>query len=124
MADKAVITNGAFDSQNIAFWDEDRKEYRAYWRYMAGAEAIRSIRTARSKDFITWTDEQDLKYGDAPETQLYTNVTKSYYRAPHIMIGFPVRYVSRKWSASHNQLPDLANRKLAVWATVHCLVSG
>ena len=112
MKDTVVITNGAFDSQNIAFWDEDRKEYRAYWRWMAGKEYIRSIRTARSKDFINWTDEQDLKYGDAPQIQLYTNVIKSYYRAPHLMIGFPVRYVSRKWSSSHDQLPDLANRKL------------
>ena len=112
MHDKAVITDGAFDSQNLAFWDEHRKEYRAYWRYMAGEEHIRSIRTARSKDFINWTDQQDLAYGDAPEIQLYTNVIKTYYRAPHIMIGFPIRYVSRGWSSSHDQLPDLANRKL------------
>ena len=112
MHNKAVITDGAFDSQNLAFWDEHRKEYRAYWRYMAGEEHIRSIRTARSKDFVTWTDQQDLKYGDSPEKQLYTNVIKTYYRAPHIMIGFPVRYVSRKWSSSHDLLPDLENRKL------------
>ena len=31
--DKAVITDGAFDSQNLAFWDAARGEYRAYWRY-------------------------------------------------------------------------------------------
>lgn len=30
---KPVITHGAFDSQNLAFWDSDRNEYRAYWRY-------------------------------------------------------------------------------------------
>ena len=113
MHEKAVLTDGAFDSQNLAFWDEYKKEYRAYWRYMAGKEAIRSIRTARSKDFINWTDQHDLYYGNkAPETQLYTNVIKTYYRAPQMVIGFPVRYVSRKWSASHRQLPDLANREL------------
>ncbi len=112
MYDHVVLTDGSFDSQNLAFWDEYKKEYRAYWRYMAGKEAIRSIRTARSKDFIHWTDVKDLQYGDAPETQLYTNVIKNYYRAPQLVIGFPVRYVSRKWSASHRQLPDLANREL------------
>ena len=32
LADKPVITDGAFDSQNLAFWDPVRKEYRAYWR--------------------------------------------------------------------------------------------
>ncbi len=30
--EKAVITEGAFDSQNIAFRDADRAEYRAYYR--------------------------------------------------------------------------------------------
>ena len=30
MSDKAVITKGAFDSQNLAFWDATRHEYRAY----------------------------------------------------------------------------------------------
>lgn len=112
MHPKAVLTDGSFDSQNLAFWDVYRKEYRAYWRYFAGKEAIRSIRTARSTDFVHWTDQHDLQFGDAPQTQLYTNVVKNYYRAPQLMIGFPVRYVSRKWSASHDQLPDLANRKL------------
>jgi len=32
LADRAVITQGAFDSQNLAFWDPVRKEYRAYSR--------------------------------------------------------------------------------------------
>lgn len=30
MADEPVITAGAFDSQNLAFWDPVRKVYRAY----------------------------------------------------------------------------------------------
>jgi len=28
--EEPVITNGAFDSQNLAFWDSERDEYRAY----------------------------------------------------------------------------------------------
>ena len=32
MSDAPVITDGAFDSQNLAFWDPLRGEYRAYWR--------------------------------------------------------------------------------------------
>mgnify|MGYP003725210279 CR=1 FL=1 len=27
-----MISNGAFDSQNLAFWDEVAGKYRAYWR--------------------------------------------------------------------------------------------
>ncbi|MGX5819313.1 hypothetical protein ACWKWU_14005 [Chitinophaga lutea] len=111
MHEKAVIDNDAFDSQNLAFWDEGRKEYRAYWRYMT-PKYNRSIRTAVSKDFIHWTDRADLRYGNEPERQLYTNVVKTYYRAPEYLIGFPVRYTERGWSESMKALPDLENRKL------------
>ena len=89
--DKPVITNGAFDSQNLAFWDVDRGEYRAYWRYFGNG--VRSIRTATSKDFITWEDEADLAYTEGtPLEHLYTNAIQKYFRAPHLFIGFPTRY--------------------------------
>ena len=32
LTEKPVITNGAFDSQNLAFWDTTLGKYRAYWR--------------------------------------------------------------------------------------------
>ncbi|CAK7031083.1 MAG: hypothetical protein PETM_01282 [Petrimonas sp.] len=109
MSDKVVITNGAFDSQNLAFWDQVRGEYRAYWRYMEEGP-IRSIRTATSKDYIHWENEKDLKYFDAPQEQLYVNVIKPYYRAPYMFIGFPIRYVERGWSKSMEKLPNPADR--------------
>ncbi|MFP6765232.1 MAG: hypothetical protein VB858_16510 [Planctomycetaceae bacterium] len=90
MQDKAVITNGAFDSQNLAFWDPVRNEYRAFWRYFGNG--VRSIRTATSRDFIHWGTDADLKYGDAPAQHLYTNAIRKYPRAPHIYVGFPTRY--------------------------------
>ncbi|MEO6964166.1 MAG: hypothetical protein ABIY90_19515, partial [Puia sp.] len=108
---KPVITDGAFDSQNLAFWDPGRGEYRAYWRYMAGG-TMRSIRTARSKDFINWTDKADLSYVNSPTEQLYTNVVKYYFREPQLLIGFPIRYTERGWSESMRALPDLQNREL------------
>ena len=37
-SDKPVITQGAFDSENLAFWDP-RKEYRAYWRIFTAGVA-------------------------------------------------------------------------------------
>lgn len=92
--DKPVITNGAFDSQNLAFWDADRGEYRAYWRYFG--DGVRSIRTATSKDFINWENEADLTYGkDTPSEHLYTNAIQKYFRAPHIFIGFPTRFETK-----------------------------
>lgn len=88
---KPVITNGAFDSQNLAFWDVDRNEYRAYWRYFG--DGVRAIRTATSKDFIHWENEADLTYHvGTPTEHLYTNAIQKYFRAPHLFIGFPTRY--------------------------------
>jgi hypothetical protein len=141
LSDQPVITNGAFDSQNLAFWDSERREYRAYWRYFAGGgdtdakswdpQGPRAIRTATSKDFLHWEHEADLVYEDSPPEQLYTNQVKSYHRAPHLLLGFPTRYVERghqdsrdhearnpagpeqfrRWSASLRALPELQNRE-------------
>lgn len=98
---EAVITRGAFDSQNLAFWDAHHGEYRAYWRiFTAGVTSdkewkpagIRSIRTAVSHDFVHWEYESDLKFFDAPAEDLYTNAVRPYPRAPHLFIGFPTRF--------------------------------
>jgi len=92
--EKPVITHGAFDSQNLAFWDTDRGEYRAYWRFFGNG--VRAIRTATSKDFITWENEADLAYTEGtPLEHLYTNAIQKYFRAPHLFIGFPTRYEPR-----------------------------
>jgi len=91
---KPVITHGAFDSQNLAFWDTDRGEYRAYWRYFGNG--VRSIRTATSKDFITWENKVDLAYAEGtPREHLYTNAIQKYFRAPHLFIGFPTRFEAK-----------------------------
>ncbi len=91
VAEEPIITNGAFDSQNLAFWDEDRREYRAYWRYFGNG--VRAIRTATSKDFLTWQNEADLKYTEGTPTEhLYTNAIQKYFRAPHLFVGFPTRF--------------------------------
>lgn len=85
-----VITAGAFDSQNLAFWDAERGEYRAYWRFFSAG--VRAIRTGTSKDFIHWENQADLHYGDSPNEHLYTNAIQPYFRAPHLFIGFPTRF--------------------------------
>jgi len=121
MSEKPIITDGAFDSQNLAFWDPVRKEYRAYWRsFTAGVTdkdnwkpaGHRDIRTATSQDMLTWSNQTDLKYPGAKAEHLYTNQILPYYRAPHLFIGFPTRYVERGWSKSMEALPELKHRKL------------
>jgi len=114
MKEDPVITDGAFDSQNVGFWDPTIGKYRAYWRYFTenqdGARC-RAIRTATSTDFLVWCDQADLTYADSPEEQLYTNQVKPYFRAPHLLIGLPTRYVDRGWSDSTRALPELENRE-------------
>ena len=106
-----VLTKGAFDSQNLAFWDASTKQYRAYYRDFHNG--IRDIRTSTSADFITWTEPVILEYpSGTPDEQLYTNGVLPYHRAPHLYVGFPTRYTERKWSPSMRALPDLNNREL------------
>ena len=120
MSDEPVITAGAFDSQNIAFWDSINSEYRAYWRYFKSVTdettltrgGIRAVRTAVSKDFIHWSEFKDVSYNDSMAVQLYTNQVKPYYRAPQIFIGIPTRYIEKGWSPSMRALPDLKHREL------------
>lgn len=119
IVNRPLITAGAFDSQNIAFWDPDHQLYRAYWRannkVPASAENLsgvrRDVRTATSKDFINWSNWVELKYTDGPLENLYVSQIKPYYRAPHIFVGFPARYFDRDWSASMDALPDSTHRK-------------
>ncbi|MDQ3622175.1 MAG: hypothetical protein M3463_06770 [Verrucomicrobiota bacterium] len=102
--EEPVITDGAFDSQNIAFFDGVRGEYRAYWRYFFSGPpddqgrkppGVRAIRTATSKVFLHWENQADLSYGDAPPEHLYTNAILPYARAPHLFIGFPTRFQAK-----------------------------
>ncbi len=106
---------GAFDSQNLAFWDPTLGKYRGYWRFFT--DGVRAIRTATSDDLVHWSEPHDLTYVDSPVEQLYTNQVKPYYRAPHILIGFPTRYVDRGWSDSMKALPELEHRQLRASST-------
>jgi hypothetical protein len=110
LREDSIITKGAFDSQNLVFWDPVRGEYRAYVRDFR--DGCRGILTATSDDFVHWTDPVWLEYPGAPEEQLYTNQITPYHRAPHLFIGFPSRYTEREWSDSMNALPELEHRRL------------
>ena len=109
MSDEPVITKGAFDSQNLAFWDTVRGEYREYHRDFREG---RDIRTGTSKDFLNWSDPEWLDYSPSRVSELYTNQIIPYYRAPHIFLGFPTRYTDRGWTESTKALPELEYRRL------------
>lgn len=120
MREAPVVTKGAFDSQNLAFWDASAGLYRAYFRtFTAGVTTgkewkpagFRAIRTATSKDFLVWENERDLTYENSPSEHLYTNQVAPYPRAPHMLLGFPTRYIERGWSESMRALPEPAFRE-------------
>lgn len=110
MQGEPVMQGCAFDSQNLAFWDSFRREYRAYVRDCE--EGWRGIKTATSKDFLTWSEPEWLEYPGTEQVQLYTNQIQPYFRAPHIFLGFPTRYTERRWSPEIEALPELEHRRL------------
>jgi len=97
LSDGPVVTKGAFDSHNTVFWDPDRQRYAMYMRYFSEGEfkGLRSIGMSHSTDFTTWSEPVGLTYPNSPPQQMYTNQIAPYYRAPHLLLGFPTRFVAR-----------------------------
>lgn len=91
ISDQPVITQGAFDSQNLAFWDSHTGQYVCYYRNFV--DGVRSIMMCTSDDFLNWSDPVQLRYPDAPHQHLYTNAIRPAPRAEQIRIGFPTRYL-------------------------------
>jgi hypothetical protein len=107
MSDKPVITKGAFDSQNLAFWDAVRGCYVDYHRQ--GRNGKRDIMTCTSPDFLHWTEPKFLAYPGAPSEHLYVNQIQPYYRAPQIYLGFPKRFVPSRKSPIGHPLPGVSD---------------
>ena len=51
--------------------------------------------SARPRRTTFWTGRRpsELRYPGAPREHLYTNAVRAYYRAPHIFIAFPTRFL-------------------------------
>jgi hypothetical protein len=101
-----VITDGMMDSQNLAFWDPVQKRYFAYYRDFKNKEGDtrkyakheffyqeRDVKVATSADFLNWTQGEFIEWSPNRMTQLYTSQIQLYPGAPHIRIGFPMRYI-------------------------------
>ena len=118
MHDKPVITDGEFDSFNVVFWDRLRKKYVSLFRDggkgLPGGgyikpDGFRTISTASSNDFVHWTATERLDFGDAPDEHLYHIATQPYHRAPHLYVGFPMRFVNSRPSPSgEGEVSDVA----------------
>jgi len=84
-----------FDSHNIFFWDGLKGHYVAYLRDWI-EPGIRSIRRGTSPDFRAWSALKAIDMGDSPTEQLYKNAAQPYFRAPHIYLMFPKRFVPER----------------------------
>lgn len=91
LGEEPVLREGSFDSQNVAFWDTARREYVSYSR--GARDGVRSILRSTSPDFRRWSPQEWIDLGPGPAEHLYTNAIAPYFRAPHLYLGFPMRFV-------------------------------
>lgn len=91
----AVITEGAFDSQNVSFWSAAEQAYVCYFRTWSAGEwdGFRTVSRSTSPDFKTWSDPVPMSFGDTPMEHLYTNQTAPYPGAPHLYVGLAARFM-------------------------------
>jgi len=112
MWEDPVMTKGAFDSLNIAFWDEEAGCYRSYSRYwdQGGYEGFRAIQSCTSKDFLHWSDPQPNRYAPGvPMEHFYTNATCPCPGAPHIYLSFPKRFVPDRKKVQEHPHPGVSD---------------
>jgi hypothetical protein len=86
-----------FDSQNYAFWSESEQAYVCYFRRFI--KGYRGIARTTSKDFMNWTSFVEME-ANLPNEHLYTPCTQPYYRAPHIYIALPTRFMANRGAAT------------------------
>ena len=89
---------GAFDSVNVALWDDHIGRYRLFSRYFDTTGArVRAIQSCTSEDFIHWTPPQPHQYADdVPLEHFYTNATTPCPGAEHILLSFPMRFLPER----------------------------
>lgn len=128
---RILADDGAYDSLNVAFWDADSAQYFLFYRGVHGADAeggkwktgagkqahndylVRDIRVRTSKDFVTWEEPRMIRFApERDDVDLYINNIQKYYRADHMFLGLPVRYIDRYHDHQNfSALPGLALRE-------------
>lgn len=86
-----------FDSQNYAFWSESEQAYVCYFRRFI--KGMRGIARTTSKDFINWTPFVGME-ANLPKEHLYTACTQPYFRAPHLYVALPTRFMDKRGAAT------------------------
>jgi len=103
MRDTPVITKGAFDSQNLAFFDTTRSRYACFSRIFLNK--VRAVQSHHSTDFLGWSNGVPHAYAEGvPWEHFYTSATVPCPTAPHLFLSFPKRFMtSRHKITSHKE---------------------
>ena len=103
-----ILIDRPFDSHNVAFWDDQTRQYVAYTRGIREDgtpgrgmdtrffKGMRWVRRTTSKDFRNWSPPEPIQTGNAPREEFYTNATIRYARAPDYLLMFPSRFASAR----------------------------
>lgn len=118
-SDEALFVGYALDTLNIVEWLPEENVYAIYLRTWSeggtperpGFAGVRTISRSVSKDFVTWSKPEPMSFGDAPLENLYTNGTHPYFRAPHILVAFPFRFMPDRKVLSDDELNAFGVRK-------------
>lgn len=104
-----VLTRGAFDSQNVACWSPAEGCYLMFLRTWSGGDfsGYRTISRSTSRDFLHWTDPEPMTFSDGPPEHLYTSQTQPYFRAPHLLVATPMRFLPGRQVLTEAQARDL-----------------
>ena len=96
LQEKAVFTQGIFDSQNVSFWSEAEQLYVCYFRTWTGEgyQGFRSVSRTTSPNFLDWSEPVAMSFGDTPYEHMYTQQTHPYYRASHIYVAIGARFMA------------------------------
>ena len=106
------------DWAHSVFWWPMEGKYRAILRYWEGGDGshkvhhgYRSLRTTTSDDFLHWSKWEPVKYDFPPNDhmQIYVNNVRPYDRAPHILIGTPMRFTPTRKKHSEHPYPGLVD---------------
>jgi hypothetical protein len=107
------------DTHNTSAWFPQSKMYMAYVRnwvprdkgfrvppevdappseynlwYIPSRDRVRAIALSTSNDYLNWSRQRWLIYDeDTPLEHLYTNAVTYYFRAPHMYLAFPMRFL-------------------------------
>ncbi|MFK7776813.1 MAG: hypothetical protein QM501_01665 [Gimesia sp.] len=96
----------AFDSANVSFWSEAEGLYVCYFRTWTDPDRLRSVSRTTSPDFENWSKPVAMNPNRSGE-HLYTNQTHPYFRAPHIYIALPTRFVPGRGDAPDYDKKDV-----------------